>query len=571
MNIILSSLNAKFIHTSLSIYSLKSYLKDKPSVSSINVSIDEFTINNNLDYCLKSLIKKSPDVICFSCYIWNIEETKKLCKDIKSIMPSIKIILGGPEVSYNPSSYMDYSDFVVIGEGEVPFLELLEYFLGNRELSSIDSICYKDFDNIVTNYEKHNLPLSEIPFVYDEIDSLKNKILYYESSRGCPYSCSYCLSSSSTGVRFLPEERVLSDLNFFLANKPKQVKFVDRTFNANKNHALMIWKHLILHDNGVTNFHFEISANTITHDMIDVLRGARAGLFQFEIGVQTTNQDTLNEIDRKIKTALIFETVLEVLKLKNIHVHLDLIAGLPYENFDSFRKSFNDTYKLYPHKLQLGFLKLLNGSSLRLNSSKYGIIYRDYAPYEVLKTADISFLELETLKGIESMLDIYYNSGRYPTTIKYAQTLYSSPFDMYLTLYSYFENDNIITSSMPKSFYQSFLYTITKNDFVRDLLRYDLLKEENISSLPDVLSEKIDLSREFTENIYNDENIFSSHISKNITKKQYIRNSRIEKFNFDILDYLETGNIVEKECYILFDYYKMFSPKDVTTRGLFCE
>lgn len=570
MNIILSSLNAKFIHTSLSIYSLKAFVKDKESVSSINVSIDEFTINNDLDFCLESLIKKSPDVIGFSCYIWNIEETMKLCKDIKRIMPTIKIILGGPEVSYNPSAYLDYADFIVMGEGEVPFLELLEYFLGNRELSSISSICYKDYnkDNVVEKHDKYMPPLEALPFVYDELDSFKNKILYYESSRGCPYSCSYCLSSSTSGVRFLPEERVLSDLSFFLEHKPKQVKFVDRTFNANKTHALMIWKHLILHDNGVTNFHFEISANTITHDMIDVLRGARNGLFQFEIGVQTTNADTLKEIDRKIKTELIFETVIEVLKLKNIHVHLDLIAGLPYENFGSFRKSFNDTYSLYPHKLQLGFLKLLNGSSLRLNASKYGIVYRDYAPYEVLKTNDISFLELSTLKGIETMLDIYYNSNKYPYTIKYAETLYNSPFDMYHALYSYFEDNNIIPSSMPKSFYQSFLYTITKNDMVRDLLRYDLLKDENISNMPEPLIEKTDLTREFTEKIYNDETIFEHHISKNITKKQYIRNSRIEKFSFDILGYIKTGEIIKKECYILFDYYKILSPIDVTQEDL---
>ncbi len=557
MKILLTSLNAKFIHTSLALYSLNAFAHEYKD----NVIIKELTINNDLDYCLSELLAEKPYAIGFSTYIWNIEETIKLIGNIKKVMPDIIIILGGPEVSYNPKKYLAYADFIVTGEGEKPFYELLKYFDNKEKLENIEGIVFEKDGEQIENICKTKLELADIPFPYTEIDSFKNKIIYYESSRGCPYSCSYCLSSSTNGVRFLSEDRVKSDLSFFLAQKPKQVKFVDRTFNAKKDHAIKIWKYLIENDNGVTNFHFELSGNTITDDMIEALRPARVGLIQFEIGIQSTNEKTLNEIDRAIDNKKVFETVKKILALKNIHVHVDLIAGLPYENFDSFRQSFNDVYSLKADMVQLGFLKLLHGSKLRIDADKYGITYRDYAPYEVLSTNDISYFELETLKGIEHLSEMYYNCHKYENTLNYAETLFESPFDMYLALHNYVSSNTDMLVSVSKSYFRTLFYEVTKDEFLKELLRFDLYKEENINNLPEILlNDKIIISRESTEKIYSNEEIFKNHIDNKITKKQYIRNSRIELFTYDIIEYINNGNIVKKETFILFDYYGILPP-----------
>ncbi len=564
MKILLTSLNAKFVHTSLSVYSLKAFAKEYKE----NIEIQEFTINNNLDYCLKTIVSKKPDIIGFSTYIWNITETINLISSLRKVLPKIKIILGGPEVSYNPKSYLDYADFIVQGEGELPFYQLLKYFDNKLSLDEINGIYFKDNKNLASK-KTTNIPLCEIPFPYDEIESFENKIIYYESSRGCPYSCSYCLSSVENGVRFLDENRVKKDLMFFLKNKPKQVKFVDRTFNAKIEHANMIWQFLIDNDNGVTNFHFELSANTITNEMIELLKSAREGLFQFEIGIQTTNEKTLKEIDRTLSNEKIFNTVQKLLNLKNIHIHVDLIAGLPFENFDSFKKSFNDTYSLKAHMLQLGFLKLLHGSKLRLESKKYGITYRDYAPYEVLSTNDITYGELQVLKGIEEMVDIYYNSGKYKNVLNYAVTLYETPFDMFLDLSKYLESKVNLLSSISKSSFRTLLYDVTDNDFVKDLLRYDLYSKENISNMPKSLENKqITVKRQSSEQIYNNEVLFNIHLNNGITKKQIIRNSRITQFNYDIIEYISTGKIVKTDTFILFDYYFYLAPTKLNSKDI---
>ncbi len=565
MKILLTSLNAKFVHTSLSVYSLKAFAKEYKD----NIDITEFTINNGLDHCLKIIAQKNPDVIGFSTYIWNINETLSLISNIKKILPNTKIILGGPEVSYNPKTYLNYADFVVSGEGEKPFYELLRFFDNKTSLSEIGGICYKSDTGIVENINTKNINLSDIPFPYEDISSFKNKIIYYESSRGCPYSCSYCLSSIENGVRFLSEGRVKDDLAIFLENKPKQVKFVDRTFNANIEHTMMIWRFLINNDNGFTNFHFELSANTITNEMIDLLKTARVGLFQFEIGVQTTNENTLKEIDRKLSNEQIFNAVRKILALKNIHVHVDLIAGLPYEDINSFKKSFNDTFALQADMLQLGFLKLLHGSKLRVDSDKYGIIYRDYAPYEVLKTKDISYLELEKLKGVEEMVDIFNNNGKYRNTIAYAKTLFASPFDMFLNLYEHLENSKDMLASVSKSSFRTLFYDVTKDDFVKNLLRYDLLTHENINNLPEnIQGEKINISRESTENIYQNETLFKCHIDNKISKKQIIRNSKIERFDYDIDEYVNSGKIIKNDTFILFDYYGYLKPTKLNSKDI---
>lgn len=564
MKILLTSLNAKFIHTSLSLYSLKAYSKEYKK----DVIIKEFTINNNLDNCLSSIVLENPTAIGFSTYIWNINETLSLISNLKKVLPNTKIILGGPEVSYNPTQYLDYADFVVFGEGEKPFYELMKYFDNKMDIKDITSVCHKQDNKIIHSVSGENIELCDIPFPYEEIDSFENKIIYYESSRGCPYSCSYCLSSSTDGVRFLSADRVKSDLSFFLKRNPKQVKFVDRTFNAKKSHAMMIWQYLIDNDNGITNFHFEMSADTITDDMIQVLKNARVGLFQFEIGVQTTNEKTLSEIDRTLKTQQIFDAVRNIQKLKNIHIHLDLIAGLPYENFSSFKNSFNETYELNPDMLQLGFLKLLHGAKLRVDSDKYGIVFRDYAPYEVLKTDYISYLELETLKGIEEMVDIFYNSNKYENTLHYAKTLFDTPFDMYLSFSKYIKDNTQILSSISKQGLRTLIYDVTKDDFVKELLRYDLFSFENINNLPSILlNNKIIIDRKSSEQVYSS-TFFDKHYNNNITKKQIIRNTKIEKFSFDIIEYINTGNIFKTDTFILFDYYNYLRPTKLNIKDI---
>ena len=471
-NYALIGINAKYIHSNLAVQYLKSYCK----ANDIDVAALEFNINDSIENILSDIYLTKCNVLGFSCYIWNIETVLKICKSIKKIRSDSIIILGGPEVSYESTDLIEhYADFIVTGEGEITFCELIKYLEGDiKNLKPIGGLIYKNGNELIIN-EKHNTitDLSIVPFPYDDLGKYENKIIYYETCRGCPFQCQYCLSSVERGVRFFPLFRVYKELDFFIENKVKQVKLVDRTFNCDKERCLKIMNYII-DKNGETNFHFEISPMLIDEDFLSLAAKAPKGLFQYEIGIQSTNPITLKSIKRNEPFKKIKDNILKLLSQKLSHIHLDLIAGLPNEDIRSFEKSFNDAYSLQPDMLQLGFLKLLKGSGLRADAGKYGIKYHDYPPYEVISTDSLSYRDIMTLKNVEKLLNIYYNSGRFKNSIKYINNKYfNNSFKLYLSLSDYYKDNN----SMSKSLKNVDLYLALYN-FVSDTLGMSLVFNE---------------------------------------------------------------------------------------------
>lgn len=443
--VILAALNAKYIHSNLALRYLSRFQNNNQKH---HVETMEFTINQRLDFIAEELFRKQPDVVLFSCYIWNVEMLRQLCPILKKIMPDCVIGFGGPEVSYESETFLRENpavDFVMRGEGELVFTKYLEHLdAGNpATLGEIESLTYRQGDEIFSTPQMHPMDLALLPFPYeDDFSDVQNQIIYYESSRGCPYHCGYCLSSVENGVRFVPLDKVLPDLQKFLDKNAPQVKFIDRTFNCKKSHAMAIWKYLHEHDNGVTNFHFEITADLIDQETIDFLKTVRKGLFQFEIGVQSTNPQTIRAINRNVDFAALSEIVQQIKDGGNIHQHLDLIAGLPYEDYDSFGCSFNDVYALHPEQLQLGFLKVLKGSMLHQKQKEFEIVYHDTAPYEVLTTHELPYADTLRLKYVEEMVETYYNSGRFLNTLAYLVPLYESPFAFFEALSQFWVGEN---------------------------------------------------------------------------------------------------------------------------------
>jgi len=474
----------------LAIRSLAAYCSNTPH----SIIIKEFTINDHEHTILSGIFKESPDMVCFSCYIWNRSLVLSLADSLKKILPNVKIVLGGPEVTDNEADIMTNHpvDIIVTGEGEMPFKMLLDFFAGNIEdLALIPHITYRDASNhaIKSVGQLKPIPLDRLPYVYeDNIHNLKNKIIYYETSRGCPFSCAYCLSGKESHPRFLSLNRCFTELQFFLDNRISQVKLIDRTFNCNKAHAMAIWQYLIKNDNNQSNFHFEIAADLLDNEMLMLLETARPGLFQFEIGIQSTHLPTLCAIRRKADINACFQNIKKLVKMGNIHTHVDLIAGLPLEGFAAFKQSFNAVYSLNADHIQLGFLKLLHGSALRRDVAEYGIVYKNAPPYEVLLTSDLSYQEIIRLKAIEEMLKIYFNSGRYKTTLKWG--LFQSPFDFYERLAGYFEKLGYDQVGHTKWKLYDIMYEfLTLNNpadtaLIRDLLLFDMYKSEQVPHLP---------------------------------------------------------------------------------------
>lgn len=443
--VILAALNAKYIHSNLALRYLSRFQNNNQKH---HVETMEFTINQRLDFIAEELFRKQPDVVLFSCYIWNVEMLRQLCPILKKIMPDCVIGFGGPEVSYESETFLRENpavDFVMRGEGELVFTKYLEHLdaANPATLGEIESLTYRQNGEIFSTPQMHPMDLALLPFPYeDDFSDVQNQIIYYESSRGCPYHCGYCLSSVENGVRFVPLDKVLPDLQKFLDKNVPQVKFIDRTFNCKKSHAMAIWKYLHEHDNGVTNFHFEITADLIDQETIDFLKTVRKGLFQFEIGVQSTNPQTIRAINRNVDFAALSEIVQQIKDGGNIHQHLDLIAGLPYEDYDSFGCSFNDVYALHPEQLQLGFLKVLKGSMLHQKQKEFEIVYHDTAPYEVLTTHELPYADTLRLKYVEEMVETYYNSGRFLHTLAYLVPLYESPFAFFEALSQFWVSEN---------------------------------------------------------------------------------------------------------------------------------
>lgn len=439
MKILLAACNAKYIHSNLAVYDLKAYSSDYDE----HVILREYTINQPKDEILKDIYSSGADVVCFSCYIWNISFVRELIRDLVKILPKTAFWAGGPEVSYDAEKFlteMPEMTGVMVGEGEKTFHDLLEFYIdGKDSLEEISGIAYRTGDKIIHNGWRELMDLSAIPFVYEHLEKFENRIIYYESSRGCPFSCSYCLSSIDKKLRFRDLELVKKELQFFLDHRVPQVKFVDRTFNCKHEHAMTIWKYILENDNGVTNFHFEISADLLREEEMELMSQMRPGLIQLEIGVQSTNPETIRAIHRHMDLKKLEHCVNRVHSFRNIHQHLDLIAGLPYEDYDTFHQSFNDVYQMKPDQLQLGFLKVLKGSLMQKEAEGYGIVYKEKEPYEVLSTNWLTYGEVLKLKMVESMVEVYYNSGQFWHTLEYLVPLEKDAFTFYEKLGSFYE------------------------------------------------------------------------------------------------------------------------------------
>ena len=446
MCILLTAVNAKYIHSNLAVYSLRAYAKK----SGIHSEIAEYTINQQFDVVLSDIYDRKPDVLCFSCYIWNIEYVRELATEFHKLRPEVPVWLGGPEVSFETEDFLRKNPAVtgvMLGEGERTFSLLCSHYKGVLEapgLSELPGIAWRD-DNGEIHINEAAVPLSmdELPFCYENPENFENRIIYYESSRGCPFSCSYCLSSVDKNLRMRSLTLVCEELQFFLDNRVPQVKFVDRTFNCNHEHALGIWRYIAEHDNGVTNFHFEVAADLLNEEEIKLLGIMRPGLVQLEIGVQSTNEETIHEIRRTMNLERLKVVVERIRSGHNINQHLDLIAGLPYENYDSFTGSFDEIYRLRIEQLQLGFLKVLKGSHMHEMAEKYGLLYRDKPAYEVMATGWLSYEELQRIKMVEEMLEVHYNSGQFLRTLSVLEKHFESPFMMFLGIAGYYKENGL--------------------------------------------------------------------------------------------------------------------------------
>ena len=491
MKILLVACNAKYIHSNLAVYDLQAYASDYAD----HIVLKEYTINQQKDDIMRDIYLEHPDVVCVSCYIWNLSFVKELMADLIKILPGADFWAGGPEVSYDAEKFLtENSEFkgVMVGEGEETFKELAGYYVEKnpQNLKDMTGICYRDGDRIIHNGWRQIMDLSSIPFIYKDLSEFKNRIIYYESSRGCPFSCSYCLSSIDKKLRFRDTETVKKELQFFIDNKVPQVKFVDRTFNCKHDHAMAIWKYINEHDNGVTNFHFEISADLLREEELQEMSTMRPGLIQLEIGVQSTNPDTIKAIHRTMDFEKLKEIVDRIHSFGNIHQHLDLIAGLPYEDYDSFRHSFNDVYALKPQQLQLGFLKVLKGSHMMEMCREYGIVYKTQEPYEVLSTKWLDYDHVLKLKTVENMVEVYYNSGQFQNTLEYLEKFFPDAFSIYERLGSFYMEKGYSDVSHTRMRRYEILLEFLEDvpeismDQVKDQMVYDLYLRENLKSRP---------------------------------------------------------------------------------------
>lgn len=530
MNILLTAINAKYIHSNLAVYSLRAYAAGKCEKYKEEIGIAEYTINQPLDQILMDLYKRKPEVLCFSCYLWNIEYVEQLVAELGKIMPQTDIWLGGPEVSYHASHMLEQFPQVygiMRGEGEETFLELAEFYYNNsgksleqcekvQRLKEIVGITFRDGEEIIETADRSVMDLSKVPFVYEDLDVFKNKIIYYESSRGCPFSCSYCLSSIDKCLRFRDLELVKKELQFFIDHEIPQVKFVDRTFNCKHSHSMEIWSYIKEHDKGKTNFHFEVAADLLNEEELNLISTMRPGLIQLEIGVQSTNEQTIKEIHRTMKFSQVTEVVNRVHAAKNIHQHLDLIAGLPFEDYNSFHKSFCDVYALRPEQLQLGFLKVLKGSYMEEKTKDYELLYQNRPPYEVLSTKWLPYSDVIRLKGLEEMVEVYYNSRQFEHTMELLEQVFGDAFVMFEEMSNYYEEHGYYGVNHNRVARYEILYafikevalvqyeTLLTEEQFRQTLVMDLYLRENMKNRPAFAGDSL-VSKEVERTFYDTE------------------------------------------------------------------
>lgn len=544
MKILLTAINSKYIHSNLAVRYLKEFTKDMDYTCKIR----EFSINDRDERILEEIIKERPNVVAFSTYIWNIELVTRLSYLIKAVDHNIEILYGGPEVSYDSMNILRElpGEYIIEGEGEKTYREFVEYKLGERNINEIRGLYYKDNGEVVFNGKRPLMNMEEIAFPYGEDEKLDNKIVYYEASRGCPFNCKYCLSSTTHGVRFLNIERVKKELQYFIDKKVKLVKFVDRTFNCNYKFSMAIWEFLINAETDTT-FHFEISADILKPQEIELLRKAPKDRFQFEVGVQTTNDDVLFRINRFVNFSDIKEKVEELLSIKNIKQHLDLIAGLPGEDLESFKKSFNDVYGIGPEEIQLGFLKLLKGSSMREEADEYNMKYSPYPPYEILSTKDISYDELNLLKKVEHMVDKYYNTQKFNNIIKFFEPQFKTPFELYYKLSKFFDEKGYFNRNISNNEYYRVFFDFNKeilngdNEVLSDIIKYDYLKSNKRRGMPDFLVRKISKEKE-------------EEIKDKLRGEYSFREHYIESFSINIDKFIQDGIIEKEESFLLISY-----------------
>lgn len=575
MKTVLVAINAKYIHSNLAVYSLRSYAR----TFGYEPELLEFTINQQKDQILKGIYEAKPDLLCFSCYIWNLSYVEEIIEDIKKILPKVTIWAGGPEVSYDAPQFLKRHpevDGIMCAEGEKTLTELISYYESEKSqgksLDGINGIVYQENRTIHQTPLRDIMNMDDLVFPYEDLKDFEHKIIYYESSRGCPFSCSYCLSSIDKKLRFRSFSLVEKELEFFLAHKVPQVKFVDRTFNCKKSHAMAIWTYIKEHDNGITNFHFEVAADLLTEDEIALIQTMRPGLIQLEIGVQSTNEKTLAEIHRKTDFEEITRKVKAVQKGENVHQHLDLIAGLPYENYESFGHSFNDVYALKPEQLQLGFLKVLKGSYMAEAAEGYGCVHKAKPPYEVLGTRWLSYEEILKLKGVEEMVEVYYNSGQFQKTIRAMEHLFETAFSMYEELADFYEKNgyNEISHTRIRRYeiLQEFLQEKEANlEYFKQLMIFDLYARENMKTRPqwanDLSAYKMQIL-DFYKKEEESPELLTDY--QGYQARQTIKMTHIEVFTYDVINENE-----EKGAYpVLFDYKKR-SPLTNDAKAVFVQ
>lgn len=587
MKFLLAAINAKYIHSNPGVYSLRAFARTK--IPGADIEIGEYTINHQMDLILQDIYRRKPDFIGFSCYIWNISYVMEIVRDVKKVLPEVEIWLGGPEVSYDAKKVLTREldvRGIMRGEGELTFTELVQAYLKREELCAasldldhIPGITYRaESGEVVEHGLQRLLSLDEIPFYYDDMAGFENRIVYYESSRGCPFSCSYCLSSIDKTVRFRSLDLVLPELQFFLDHKVPQVKFVDRTFNCKRDHTLGVWRYLVEHDNGITNFHFEVSADIFDEEELELIGKMRPGLIQLEIGVQSTNPDTIKEIHRHMDLVKLKQAVDRVYDYRNTHQHLDLIAGLPYENYESFMRSFDDVYRMRPDQLQMGFLKVLKGSYMEEQVAAYDLKYRGIPPYEVLSTKWLPYSDVIRLKGVEDMVEVYYNSGQFPATMKLLEKKFARPSEIFTSLAEYYEKNGLTGISHSRLARYEILYRFleekeakveqstpesekpagteqkigvkaaetavkpTLSDF-RDSLMYDIYVRENTKSRPSFASDQSPYKKEVRE-------FFMAEEENPQWLTDYVGFDSKQMAKMAHLEHMEDGN------FVLFDYKK---------------
>jgi anaerobic magnesium-protoporphyrin IX monomethyl ester cyclase len=575
MKIIATTLNAKYIHTNLAIRYLKAYAEPEYAVD-----LAEYTIKDPVMNIVSDLIQRKPDVIGFSCYIWNIEETIKVMSMLKKINPELTLVLGGPEVTYDVSYWLDRLtdvDFIVIGEGEITFKQLLGEIEGNQNFSSISGLAYREGSEKKISPQRNKVDLKELPSPYrfeEDMSQLSKRVTYFETSRGCPFSCQFCLSSIEVGVRYFDREKVKGDIRFLMNNGAKTIKFVDRTFNISRSYAMDMFRFLIDEHLPGTVFQFEITADIMRPEVIEFLnQEAPAGLFRFEIGVQSTNDATNELVMRKQNFEKLSRTVTMVKEGGKIDQHLDLIAGLPEEDYHSFKKTFNDVFALRPEELQLGFLKMLRGTGLRIRSNDHNYNYMDHAPYEILGNNILSFDDIIRIKQVEDVLEKYWNDHRMDATVEHLVTeVFETPFDFFQNFGTYWDKQGWARIGHQLEDLYKRLFAFLREEkqasltIMESMMKYDYLRHQKFKPRKPWWQDR--MVKEERTSIYKHVLLHPGSLGEKFTnlglnEKELYKHTMVESIDFDLTQYLSTGEIKTDESYILVYFNQTTNKTDI--------